>query len=412
MSQDLHGAVSAPAAPARRAAGRKAIFRRSLLAGLCAALGACASIVPGDRAYSLRGEQSEVKLPVKAGDAAEPVPANVAIKPITAELIIEQLKAAAPQKPTASSANMNGRAAKGSVMPAAPDYKVGPGDVLTIIVWDHPELTTPAGQYRSADQAGTVVNEDGTLYYPYVGTLQVTGKTTRQIRDMLARSLAKYIEKVQLDVRVAAFRSQRIYVVGEVAKPGLLPITDLPMTVLEAVNQAGGFGPEADHSRVLLTRKGTTYRVDIQAMYEAGATEQNALLEPGDILNVQDRSFNKIFVLGEVQKPGSLVMTKKRSTLAEALADTGYISQDRSNPKWIYVMRGDSDVPELFHLDGSSPDAMLLADRFTLKPRDIVYVDAADVVRWNRVISNILPTAQTLNLTGNTRYPLFGGRQP
>ena len=86
MSQDLHGAVSAPAVPGRRAAGRKALFRRSLLAGLCAALGACASIVPGDRAYSLRGEQSEVKLPVKAGDAAEPVPANVAIKPITAEL--------------------------------------------------------------------------------------------------------------------------------------------------------------------------------------------------------------------------------------------------------------------------------------------------------------------------------------
>ena len=412
MSQDLHGAVSAPAAPACRAAGRKAFFRRSLLAGLCAALGACASIVPGDRAYSLRGEQSEVKLPVKAGDAAEPVPANVAIKPITAELIIEQLKAAAPQKPTATSANMNGRGAKGSVMPAPPDYKVGPGDVLTIIVWDHPELTTPAGQYRSADQAGTVVNEDGTLYYPYVGTLQVTGKTTRQIRDMLARSLAKYIEKVQLDVRVAAFRSQRIYVVGEVAKPGLLPITDVPMTVLEAVNQAGGFGPEADHSRVLLTRKGTTYRVDIQSMYEAGATEQNALLESGDILNVQDRSFNKIFVLGEVQKPGSLVMTKKRSTLAEALADTGYIAQDRSNPKWIYVMRGDSDVPELFHLDGSSPDAMLLADRFPLKPRDIVYVDAADVVRWNRVITNVLPTAQTLFQVSGTRYPLFGGRQP
>jgi len=105
-------------------------------------------------------------------------------------------------------------------------------------------------------------------------------------------------------------------------------------------------------------------------------------------------------------------MTKKRSTLAEALADTGYIAQDRSNPKWIYVMRGDSDVPELFHLDGSSPDAMLLADRFNLKPRDIVYVDAADVVRWNRVMSNILPTAQTLNFTGNMRYPLFGGRQP
>ncbi|WP_374244434.1 polysaccharide export protein [Zoogloea sp.] len=385
---------------------------RLLLALVCASLGACA-VVPGDKAYGLRDQQSSVKLPVRQPEAAEPVPANVNIKPITAELIIEQMKLAAAERPTATNANLGARGGKAAGPTAAvPDYKVGPGDVLTIIVWDHPELTTPAGQYRAADQAGTVVNEDGTIYYPYVGSLQVVGKTSRQIREMLASRLAKFIERVQLDVRVAAFRSQRIYVVGEVAKPGLLPISDVPMTVLEAVNQAGGFGPEADHSRVLLTRKGTTFRVDIQAMYENGATEQNALLEHGDILNVQDRSFNKVFVLGEVQKPGSLVMTKKRSTLAEALADTGYIAQDKANPKWIYVMRGESETPELFHLDGSSPDAMLLADRFPLRPRDIVYVDAADVVRWNRVITNVLPTAQTLFQLGGAKYPLFGGRNP
>ena len=414
MKQVINGGVTAPdvslaGRPARTRVGH---VRGWLLAALCASLGACA-IVPGDRAYSLRDEKSSVKLPVRTSDAAEPVPENVAIKPITAELIIEQLKAAAPQRPTATNGNLTANAGKpANAVQATPDYKIGPGDILSIIVWDHPELTTPAGQYRSADQAGTVVTEDGTIYYPYVGTLQVAGKTTRQVRDLLASRLSKFIEKVQLDVRMTAFRSKRVYVVGEVIKPGLQEVTDIPMTVLEAVNRAGGFGPEADHSRVLLTRKGTTYRVDIQAMYEAGATEQNALLEPGDILNVQDRSFNKIFVLGEVAKPGSLIMTKRRSTLAEALSDAGYIAQDRSNPKWIYVMRGESDVPELFHLDGSSPDSMLLADRFTLKPRDIVYVDAADVVRWNRVVSNILPTAQTLNFTSNARYPLFGGRQP
>ncbi len=411
MKQVFDGCGSAPEVSLARQTRQSRVghVRGWLLAALCASLGAC-SIVPGDRAYALRDEQSSVRLPVKSADASEPMPANVAIKPITAELIIEQLKAAAPPSQKATNSNL-ANAAKAAPAPVAPDYKIGPGDILSIIVWDHPELTTPAGQYRAADQAGTVVAEDGTIYYPYVGSLQVSGKTTRQVRDLLAARLSKFIEKVQLDVRMAAFRSKRVYVVGEVAKPGPQDVTDIPMTVLEAVNRAGGFSPEADHSRVLLTRKGTTYRVDIQAMYEAGATEQNALLESGDILNVQDRSFNKVFVLGEVAKPGSLVMTKKRSTLAEALADSGYIAQDRANPKWIYVMRGDSDVPELFHLDGSSPDAMLLADRFPLKPRDIVYVDAADVVRWNRVISNILPTATTLYQTSLTRYPLFGGRQ-
>lgn len=390
----------------------KVLTRGLLLAGIVSVLGTGCAMVPGDRAYSMR-EQSAVKLPVKQPDSVELAPDNVKIKPITAELIIEQFRNAQPPALGASQSALAGEGRRVTpVIPTPPDYKVGPGDILTIIVWDHPELTTPAGQYRSADQAGTVVSENGTIYYPYVGVLPVAGKTTRQVRELLISKLSKFIEKAQIDVRMAAFRSQRVYVVGEVIKPGQQYISDIPMTVLEAVNLAGGFTPEADYSNVLLTRKGVTYRVDIQSMYENGATEQNALLEAGDILNVSDRAFNKIFVLGEVGKPGSLVMTKKRSTLAEALADSGYINQGSANPKWIYVLRGETQTPELFHLDGSSPDALLLADRFALKPRDIIYVDAADIVRWNRVMTNILPTSQMLYYTSNAKYPLFGGRQP
>lgn len=375
-------------------------------------LGGCA-IVPGDRAYGMR-EQSAVKLPVRKAveqpqQEAELVPENVDLRPITAELVIQLIK----HSPTTAPAEAQDAVLQESVRKPRPasDYKVGPGDILSVVVWDHPELTTPAGQYRTADQAGNVVAEDGTIFYPYVGVVHVGGRTTRQIRELMISKLSRYIEKVQLDVRMAAYRSKRVYVVGEVSKPGLLQITDVPMTVLEAVNQSGGFSGEADYSRVLLTRNGVTYRVDIQSMYEAGRIDQNVLLQDGDILNVPDRSANKIFVLGEVAKPGSLVMNKKRSTLAEALSDAGYINQDRANPRWIYVMRGGDGTPNLFHLDGSSPDAMLLADRFPLQPRDIIYVDAADVVRWNRVVSNILPTAQTLYQTSNSKFPIFGGRQ-
>lgn len=365
--------------------------------------------------------QSSVPLPVRQSDAEE-VPAHVRVRPITAELIISESRIAqsaatpvrAPQAANTTGSPTLGQAAssqaRADLDPQPLDYRVGAGDILTITVWDHPELTTPAGQYRSAQESGTLVNEDGTVFYPYVGVLQVRGMTLREIRRVLSERLSYYIEKVQLDVRVNAFRSQKVYVVGEVAQPGMREITDVPLTMLDAVNRSGGFTQEADFSQILLTRSGSIYRVDLQALYENGATWQNIRLESGDVVNVPDRQLNKIFVLGEIMKPGSYVMNKRRSTLAEALADAGYVNTVTSDPRWIFVMRGNVDRPEIFHLDAKSPDALLLADRFPLKPRDIVYVDVAAVARWNRVITNILPTATMLNTISTTQYPLFGAR--
>ena len=202
-----------------------------------------------------------------------------------------------------------------------------------------------------------------------------------------------------------------MYVVGEVKQPGLQPINDIQMTMLEAINRAGGITGEADHGNVLLTRAGETWRVDLQALYEDGDVSQNVSLLPGDIVNVPDRQLNKVFVLGEVKTPGSFVMNKRRTTLAEALSEAGFVNQITADASWIYVMRSDTGSSQLFHLNASSADALLLAERFPLRPRDIVYVDVAAIARWNRVVSNILPTSQMLNLISDTRYPLFSGRQ-
>ncbi len=375
------------------------------MATLLGALAGCA-LIPGTQTYGMR-EQSSVQLPVKQGD--EVVPANVKVKAITAELIIEMDKALKSKAPVVKGGQ---DVASVKFMGAdLADYKIGPGDILNITVWDHPELTIPAGPYRTADVSGNLVTEDGTIYYPYAGIIPVAGKTARQVRDILAQKLSKYIEKVQLDVRITAFRSKRVYVVGEVKIPGQQEITDVPVTILDAVTRAGGFTAESDYSQVLLTRNGTTWRVDLQSLYEDGAVDQNVKLESGDIVNVPDRALNKVFVLGEVQKPGSYFMNKKRITLAEALADAGYVNQLTSNPSWIFVMRGQVDSPELFHLNSKSPDSLVLADRFPLRPRDIVFVDAAEVARWDRVISNVLPTATMLDTISRTAFPLFGARQ-
>ena len=115
-------------------------------------------------------------------------------------------------------------------------YIIGEGDVLQIIVWDHPELTIPAGQFRDAETSGQQVGEDGYLYYPYVGMIKAAGMNIPALRDVLTERLGRYIMNPQLDVRVVGYRSQRVYVVGEVQTPGVLPLNDVPMTIADAIS--------------------------------------------------------------------------------------------------------------------------------------------------------------------------------
>jgi polysaccharide export outer membrane protein len=275
------------------------------------------------------------------------------------------------------------------------DYRIAPFDVLGVTVWDHPELTIPAGEFRTPESTGNPVRSDGTMFYPHAGLLRVAGLTVSQVQELLTERLAPRIKNPQLDVRVVQFRGRRIQVTGEVQAPTTLPITDVPLRVQDAIALAKGFTPEADLSRVTLARGGKVLELDLQALYERGDASQNWLLQGDDVLNVPDRNRNKVFVLGEVKKPRALLMAKGRMTLAEAVAETEGIDQATFGDV-VYVVRGAFDRPRVYRLDASSPDALLLAVQFPLKPADVVFVSASDLTRWNRVVSQVLPTIQTL----------------
>jgi len=320
---------------------------------------------------------------------------NFQIIPITPEVLKQQAELAAKSRKPSQQDPL-------ADVAAAYEYKVKAHDVLTVIVWDHPELTIPAGEFRSEAATGNPVAADGTMFYPYVGTLDVAGKSLRQIRELLVERLGKYIQKPQLDVKVAAFRSQKVQVSGEVMAPSTLPITDVPMRALEAINLAKGFTPEADLQTVTLTRQGKVYSLDLLALQERGDVSQNWLLQEGDVLHVPDRSRNRVYVLGEVKKPAARAMIKGRMTLADAIGETEGIDPLTSNPGRIYVIRGAFESPAIYRLDANSPDALLLAVQFQLKPHDVVYVSTYELTKWNRIMTQILPTIQALWQTSLT----------
>lgn len=325
---------------------------------------------------------TEIELPTNRD--GQLVKEKVRIVPITADLIIER--------------ESNRHQAINNLPPLDPNktsYRIGPQDRLQITVWEHPELNDPGGEKIMPELAGKVVDENGDLYYPYVGSIHVADKTVSEVRTDLTRELSKYFKKVKLDIRVLSFQAHRVAVVGEIVRPGVQTMNETPLTVAEAITRAGGSTKDSDFANVALARDGKLYKLDVQSMYEKGLTTQNLLLKDGDVLNVGDQKDSKVFVMGEANRQQAIQINKGRMTLSQALAEASGVDFNTSRPGDIYVIRAGDMHPEIFQLDAESPDAMILADQFPLQAHDTLFIGTAGVTQWSRVLNQILPGSFT-----------------
>jgi polysaccharide biosynthesis/export protein len=293
-------------------------------------------------------------------------------------------------------------------------YTIGPSDVIGILVYDHPELLPNAGAViaQSSDPTGIstapgfIVGADGQVFFPYIGRVKVAGLTESEASELFVNRLAKYIRNPQVTVRITSFRSRRAYVEGEVRNPGTQIFTDVPMTLPEAINRAGGITIAGDRSFVTLTRGDRTTVINLMELQDVGVSANHILLQNGDLVTVRNREDRKVYVMGEIVKPSALLMRNGRLSLNEALGEAGGPNLLTANTSQIYVIRNTGQrSPAIFHLNAGSPTALALADTFPLKARDVVYVDPVPLVSWNRIISLVLPSAQALNLGRSTIAP-------
>lgn len=285
-----------------------------------------------------------------------------------------------------------------------PHYKIDNGDILSIVVWDHPELagavmlgTAAQGpipqnpNLANLPPPGFVVDHNGIMQFPLIGPVKVGGLTTEEATGLLVEKLAKYIQKPRVTLRVQAFRSKRIYIDGEVKAPGLQAIDDIPMTLVEALNRAGGLAPTADQSRITVNRGDKTYLINMQQLVQRGINPSSIMLAHGDVVRVPSRDESKVFVSGEVTSPKALTMHNGRLTLNEALGEAGGINTVTGDGSQVYVVRRSGNDSTVYRLDASEPGALAVAEGFELNPKDVVYVAASPLANWHRGISLLLP---------------------
>ena len=154
--------------------------------------------------------------------------------------------------------------------------------------------------------------------------------------------------------------------------------------------------------QLTISRDGKVYEIDLKALYDFADASQNLMLKHGDIINVLDRSQQKVFVMGEVRTPGAVDIVNSQLSLAGALGEAGGVIQTSANSGAIYVIRGtDKDTPQIFHLDARYASGLLLAERFEMQAQDVIFVDAAGISKWNRVITQLLPSITIIGIADN-----------
>lgn len=279
--------------------------------------------------------------------------------------------------------------------PAPYTYRIGAGDELRIMVWSNPERTQAVGASGGATgnvEQGIVVNEHGQFFYPFVGAIRGAGRSATEIRADLTKQLRTFIADPQVEVTVSRFSSRKATITGVVETPGPVTITNIPLRLLDVLNQAG-IDETGDLANVTIRRRGKGYNVNLKAFVDQGAVRQNPIILDGDVINVPPIRDNKIFTFGEIDTREIPLPSNAPVSLTETLAEVGGIDRIRADSRGIFVFRRTPSTPQgfdVFQFNLKSATALVLATDFKMAPLDIIFVTNDPITRWNDTVGSLV----------------------
>lgn len=265
---------------------------------------------------------------------------------------------------------------------APPSYTYGEGDDIIVEVFAHPELS---GKH--------IIGPDGMITLPVAGNIHLADLSREEGRKLVEEAYAGYYAALSLVIRTEAYASNRIFVLGRVAHPGILQFESMP-TLLEGITRAGslpvgGFGGDkAAISRCVIFRgRDAVLWVDLKPLFKEGNMSYNLQLKRNDVIYLPDSDDQSIYVLGEVIKPGAYSL-RADMTFLEAFANAGGETKDGVTGH-IHLIRPSKNLDREISLrELMRPNANL---NLALADGDIIYVPKRGLAKFGYFIQQFGP---------------------
>lgn len=307
---------------------------------------------------------------------------------------------------------------------------IGRGDVLDISIWEappaalfgatggDPRMTSSGSTARGTTIPEQMVDSDGRIVMPFVGTVNAAGRTLKQLEEQIAARLVGKAHEPQALVRLTRNASTMVTVVGEVAGSARVPLTPKGERLLDVLASVGGTKPPVGKTTIQITRGGRVASLPLDVIIRD--PQQNIRLQPDDVVTAlfQPYSFT---ALGAAGRNEEIPFEATGLTLSQALGRVAGLQDARANAKGIFIFRfedpgallaeqpsdvhttSDGKVPVIYRIDLSDARSLFVAQSFPMHNKDILYVSnapLADIQKFVNVIySSILPVATVATLT-------------
>ena len=262
-------------------------------------------------------------------------------------------------------------------------YQIGPGDEIVINLTETDDID---GSY--------LVDPFGMIDLPYVGKINVKDFTSTEVQNQLLNMLKEYYKNPDLQLDIVSFSSSKVYVTGTVRNQLVIDMDDKPLRVLDALIRANVNTTGNDNlssTSGIIRRDNRDYEIDLMDAIKGTDSKENFYLKKDDVIFI-DRNPNSILVFGEVDKPGSYFAYGGYS-LTQLISDSG-LSKLTADAKNIFVLRESFDedlLINVYKMNIKNPINLITGRKFKLQKRDIIYIPPTELVKWNRVISLLLP---------------------